>query len=105
MTTVTNLEIKNSLAKIKNEQAYIDFPIIFPQPFGDLPKGITDNVIVIATVELVKNDTDDLYAVNVTNITAKGFIARVGKIFGTSENWSDLQLNYTAKRLTLYGEQ
>lgn len=103
MTAVTNLKIKDALKKIKNEQQYRDFPITFLQPFGDLPEGITDNVIVIATVELVKNSVDDLYLVNVTNITAKGFIARVGKVFGTSENWDALQLNYTAKRLTMYG--
>ena len=105
MTAVTNLEIKNVLAQTKDEQKYRDFPIEFPQAFGDLPEGITDKVIVIGTLEVVKNDTDDVYVMNVSNITAKGFIARVAKVFGTSEKWSELQLNYTAKRTTVYGGQ
>jgi ABC-type antimicrobial peptide transport system ATPase subunit len=103
MTVLKSLEIKNALLTIKDEQKYRDFQIKFPQPFGELPKGITDNVIVIATVELVENDTDDLYVINVTNITKRGFIARVAKIFGTSKVWNEIRLNYTAKRLTLYG--
>jgi len=105
MTAVTKLELKNVLAQTKDEQKYKDFPIEFPQPFGELPAGVTDKVIVIGTVELVKNDTDDVYVMNVSNITAKGFIARVAKVYGTSDTWAKLQLNYSAHRETLYGGQ
>jgi hypothetical protein len=105
MTAVTNLEAQNALTQTSVKQHYREFQVEFPRPFGDLPEGLTDKLIVIGTVELVENDSDDLYVVNVTNITRKGFVARVGKIFGSSEKWSKLQFNYTATRVTLYGGQ
>lgn len=105
MTSVIQLEVKNALIQKTDGQKYRDFKVEFSKPFGELPSTIVDNIMVIATLELVKNDTDDVYVMNVSNITAKGFIARVAKVFGTSEKWSNLQLNYTAKRVTLYGGQ
>lgn len=105
MTAVTNLEAQNALTQTSVKQHYREFQVEFPKPFGELPPSIVDNIMVTGTIELVENDSDDVYVVNVLNITTKGFTARVAKVYGTSERWAKLQLNYSAHRETLFGGQ
>lgn len=78
-----------------------DYEITFPRAFGELPKGITDRIFVIATIELTEGKFPDAYTVNVFNITSTGFIARVTRI-DANEGWGmDLELNYLADRKTM----
>jgi len=105
MTSVIQLEVKNALIQKTDGQKYRDFNVEFSKPFGELPPRIVDNIMVIGMIELVESDSDDVYVVNVLNITTQGFIARVAKVYGTSDTWAKLQLNYSAHRETLFGGQ
>jgi hypothetical protein len=102
MTATTSLEPSIGLQLSKEKEEYKDFQVKFPQPFGVLPEGIKDRIIIVATIEITQHDVEELYVVNTMNINKDGFTARVGKVFNTSDTWDELQLSYTAKRVMLY---
>jgi hypothetical protein len=85
--------------------AYKDINIQFPQPFGDVPDGIPDTIIVLATVEIEGISTyPDRYSVNVADITKEGFSARVSRLDG-NEGWGmNLKLNYMATTTTIFSK-
>lgn len=84
--------------------AYKDVNIKFPSPFGEIPAGIPDTIIVTATVILGGdiNQLSDRYSVNIANVTKEGFTARVARIDGNDGWGMDLKLNYTATTCTIF---
>jgi len=80
-----------------------DYNITFPQPFGEVPSGIADQIIIVATIELTQTGHPDAYTVNTFNITKEGFTARVTRVDGGSKGWGmPLQLNYIAQQCTIF---
>lgn len=84
--------------------AFKDVNVTFPKPFGDVPSGIPDTIIVTASVEIENPDKyDDRFVVNVANVTKEGFVARVARLDG--EGWGmNLKLNYLATTTTIFSQ-
>lgn len=91
-----------NLAPNLGDTAYQDYEIKFPQPFGEVPTGIADKIVIVASLELERTNCPDAYTVNVANITNEGFTARVRRI-DDNQGWGmTLQLNYIAQLNTIF---
>jgi len=99
--------VQTNIGNNKEQTAFKDIEVKFPRPFGDMPEGIPDTIIVIATLELDNkfdlSGASDRFTVNVANITKEGFIARVTRL--DCEGWDmDLKLNYMASTTTIFSK-
>lgn len=103
------MNVQVDIGNNTEKTAYKDVDIKFPKPFGEVPEGIPDTIIVTATVVL---DTanypldkyKDGYSVNVGNVTKNGFTARVTRLDGV-EGWGmNLKLNYVATTVTIFSK-
>ena len=96
------MTVVENLAPNSDKSTYKDYEIKFPKPFGEVPEGIADKIVIVATIELQGMDYPDCYSVNVGNITKDGFTARVIRLDGV-EGWGmTLQLNYIAQQNTIF---
>lgn len=94
--------VVENLAPNMDSTASKDYEIKFPKPFGEVPSGIADNIVIVASIELEYTNSPDCYSVNVANITKDGFTARVVRI-DEKQGWGmTLQLNYIAQQNTLF---
>lgn len=97
------MTVVETLAPNSDSTQSKDYSITFPQPFGELPSGIADKIVIVATIELTQTGYSDAYTVNTFNITKDGFTARVTRVDGQNTGWGMLlELNYIAQRCTVF---
>ena len=98
------MTVVETLASNSDSTQSKDYSITFPQPFGELPSGIADKIVIVATIELTQTGYSDAYTVNTFNITKEGFTARVTRVDeGSTSGWGMLlELNYIAQRCTVF---
>lgn len=99
------MNVQIDIGNNTQKTAYKDVDVKFPSPFGEVPTGIDDTIIVLATVVIEDPNTyPDRFCVNVSNITKEGFIARISRLDG-DEGWGmNLKLNYIATQSTIFSK-
>lgn len=57
------MTVVEELAPNSEKTRYKDYEIRFPKPFGEVPEGIADKIVIVATIELQSMEYPDCYGI------------------------------------------